>query len=291
MFGYVRPRKDKLTEEQNAHYDAVYCGLCHAMGERYGFLSRFTLTYDFAFLAMLLAPQTGYPMIEEKHCPAHPICQKKGCVCFDGLETAADESLILTWHKLRDDVRDNRFFEGMPARLASWILRRAYRKAALRQPQFDESVRDGLAALNELEEMRSASLDRAADSFACILKAAVPRGGDMVRDRVLEQLLYHVGRWIYLVDAWDDLNEDRKQGNYNPLDLRFEKEPEAHLDELRVTMTHSLKLAISAYQLAEFGDYGAIIENILYFGLPAVQEAVLTRKWREMQKTGRKKHE
>lgn len=287
MFGYVRPVQAKLNEEERERYNAVYCGLCHTMGKRYGFLTRFTLNYDFAFLAMLLAPPEE-TLICKKRCPAHPLRRKKGCVHFDGLETAADESLILTWHKLRDDVKDKGFFLGLPSRLLSLIFYRAYRKAAAARPEFDRQVTACLTQLQRIEEERSASIDRVADTFARILAAAAPKSGDADRDRVLEQLLYHVGRWVYLADAWDDLADDRLRGNYNPLDIRFEGMPEKHQEELRTTMTHSLRLSISAYQLADFGAWSGIIENILYLGLPTVQEAVLSGKWHEMQKSREK---
>ena len=291
MFGYVRPLKANLSEEDRNRYDMVYCGLCHTMGERYGFLSRFTLTYDFAFLAMLLAPQEVCPASCLRRCPAHPFRKKKNCACFDGLATAADESLILTWYKLRDDVQDKGFFSGLPARIASWGLRKAYRKAANLRPEFDRQVQICLETLRQMEMEKSGSIDRVADAFARILEAAAPKSGNETRDRILSQILYHVGRWIYLTDAWDDLKEDREQGSYNPLEIRFDHDPEAHMEELRTTMTHSLRLAVSAYQLAEFGAFNAVIENILYSGLPTVQEAVLAGTWHEMQKNGRKKHE
>lgn len=290
MFGYVRPVQAKLSEDELARYNAVYCGLCHTMGRRYGFFARFTLNYDFAFLAMLLAPPQPQPICK-KRCPAHPFRRKKGCISFEGLEVAADESMILTWHKLRDDVRDKGFFRSLPARVVSGVLSGAYRKAAAVRPEFDQKVAEHLRELRRLEDAQSASLDRVADTFAKILEAAAPKSSHAEQDRILSQLLYHVGRWIYLADAWDDLNDDRKQGNYNPLDIRFEGEPEAHKEELRITMTHSLRISASAYQLGEFGVWGGVIENILYLGLPAVQDAVFSGKWREMQKTGRKRHE
>lgn len=291
MFGYVRPFKAKLSKEENERYGAVYCGLCHAMGRRYGFLARFTLTYDFAFLAMLLAGREDDKATCRKRCPAHPFRRKKSCVCFGGLDVAADESLILTWHKLRDDVEDSGFWAGLPARAASLALRRAYRKAAGLRPEFDRQVRRSLTALHELERVNSPELDRVADTFASILKAAAPEGRDGARGRVLAQLLYHVGRWIYLADAWDDWKEDREQGNYNAVSARFGDAPEEHLEELRVTMTHSLRLAVSAAQLEDFGAFQGIIENILYFGLPTVQEAVFTGRWREIRRSKEKKHE
>lgn len=291
MFGYVRPYKAKLSETEKERYGAIYCGLCHAMGKRYGFPARFTLNYDFAFLAMLFASAQDDPVICQKRCPAHPFRKGKGCICFEGLEIAADESVILTWHKLRDDVTDSGFWSGLSARVALLLFRPAYRKAAALRPEFDRQVQSGLAELHLLEENNSSELDRVADTFASLLKAAVPEGVDQIKGRVLAQILYHVGRWIYLADAWDDLAEDRKQGSYNALSARFGGKPEEHLEELRMTMTHSLKLCVSAFQLENFGPFHGIIENILYFGLPTIQQAVLSGTWRETRNSKEKYHE
>lgn len=288
MFGYVRPVKDELKVRELEYYRAAYCGLCHAMGRRHGFLARLTLNYDFTLLAMLFSPGEDRPTLCKRRCPVHPFRKKGNCVCTPGLDIAADESVILSWQKLRDDRLDKGFWQGLPARLACFFLRGAYRKAATAQPEFDRQVTQYLTQLHTLEKAGSTSIDRAADAFACILQAAAPADPDEGRARALRQLLYHVGRWIYLVDAWDDLAEDRKRGGYNPLDARFDGKPEESLDVIRTTMTHSVKLAISAFQLIFFGGWTPVIENILYLGLPTVQEAVFSGRWREMQKdTGR----
>jgi len=290
MFGYVRPVREKLTEQEREYYGAVYCGLCHAMGKKYGFFTRFTLTYDFAFLAMLLAPEDSSFLICKKRCPAHPLRKKKGCMAFGALETAADKSVILTWYKLCDDVEDKGFFRGIPARVLKLLFRRAYKKAAALQPEFDRVVSLQLLKLHALETDNHSGIDRPADTFACILEAAAPQG-DEPRNRVLRKILYHVGRWIYLVDAWDDLEEDRKKGNYNPMNLRFAGKPEEHANEVELTLIHSVKLAASAFHLEHFGMFQGIIENILYFGLPTVQNAVLTGKWHEIRKNKEKYNE
>lgn len=288
MFGYVRPVEGELDETGKERYRAAYCGLCHAIGRKYGFPARLTLNYDFTLLAMLFLPPESEPELCLRRCPAHPFRVRKVCACCAGLEAAADESIILAWRKLRDDVADKSFFSGLPARLSAWVLRGAYRKAARSRPEFDGQVRGALARLHEMEAARAPSIDRTADAFAGLLRAAAPAGVDENRHRALEQLLYHLGRWIYLVDAWDDLEEDRKAGRYNPIDARFDGAPEAQADYLRTTLTHSVKLAVSAFQLEDFGGWTAVIENILYRGLPAVQEAVLTGRWREQKRHRRK---
>ena len=290
MFGYVRPALSLLPQEEKDRYQGAYCGLCHAMGKRHGFLARFTLSYDFAFLAILFSGNEQGEWCRRR-CPAHPLKKKRSCLCSPGLDAAADASMILTWHKLRDDVTDHGWLRGLPARLLSLLLRRPYRKAQAARPEFAHQVEEQLVKLRYLEEKRTPSIDRTADAFACVLEGAVPQDSENGRRRVLEQMLYHVGRWIYLVDAWDDLEEDREHGRYNPLIARFGDGVEQEKDYLATTMTHSLKLAVSAANLIDFGQWGTVVNNMLYQGLPAVQEAVLSGRWKELQKKRREIHE
>jgi len=291
MFGYVRPALDRLSQEQRDAYQSAYCGLCHALGKRHGFSARLTLQYDFTFLAILLAAGEGDGPRVCRRCPAHPFRRPRPCAAGGRLDSAADQSVILTWHKLSDDVDDHGFFTGLPYRFARFWFRGAYRRAARAQPGFDDQVRKGLASLRELEGERSPQLDRAADAFANILACAARAAPCERVRRVLEQLLYHLGRWIYLMDAWDDLDEDRKAGRYNPLDARFGGRARENRAYLETTASHSLRLAGSAAQLLELGEWTPIVENILYIGLPVVQGAVLDGRWREMRDTRRRPHE
>ncbi len=286
MFGYVRPALNALPQAEQDVYRGVYCGLCHTMGRRHGFWSRFTLNYDFTFLAVLFAAGGGGETCACR-CPVHPLQKQRECLSGTTMDVAADASMILTWYKLRDDVEDKNFFAGLPARFLSAVFGRSSRRAEARMPRFAEEVRQGLARLHELEQVNSAELDRAADSFARILQAAAPTDGGAVFQRTAAQLLYHVGRWIYLIDAWDDLKEDRRKNRYNPLDARFHGRAEEQREYVSTTMTHSLRMAASAANLMELGSWEPIIINTLYRGLPAVQEAVLSGRWKEMKKQRR----
>ena len=98
----------------------------------------------------------------------------------------------------------------------------------------------------------------------------------------MEQLLYHLGRWIYLIDARDDLEEDLAAGRYNPITARFGAEVDDQA--LKQTMDHSINLACSAFQLMEFGCRSAVLENILYLGIPLVQRAVFDGSWKAIKK-------
>lgn len=211
--------------------------------------------------------------------------------CSPSLELAADESVILTYWKLRDRVDDSGFISGLIAKLISGLFHGTYCAAKKRCAQFDRSVQEQLSCLRRLEQERCSSIDRTADTFAKLLCAAVPATGCEAEDRATQQLLYHLGRWIYLIDARDDLSQDIKIGNYNPIALRFQHN-EAD-GPLSVTLDHSLNMMRTASALLEFGTYTTLVDNILDHGIPTIQKAVFNGQWSEMkkQKIWRTRHE
>ncbi len=276
MFGYVRPVLGKLTEAERETYQAAYCGLCHCLKRRCGLGARFTLNYDFVFLALLLeegerrdAPTT--------RCAAHPVQGRPALEPSPAMDLCAAESVVLTRYKLLDGAHDEGLLRGLGYRSAALALHRAYRKARRERPDFDAHVKVCLAELDKLEGANSPQLDRVADTFARLLSAAAPETGEPALDRPRQQLLYHLGRWIYLTDAVDDRAEDAARGRYNPIAARFGQDPD--MDYLSTTMTHSTALAQSAFQLLPRTCWSPLLENILYLGLPHVQQLVLAGKW------------
>lgn len=296
MFGYVRPAAQRLTEEQQQRYEGAYCGLCHTLGRRYGLAGRMILNYDLTFLAMLLSEGTAERCT--KRCLIHPV-KGQPCACGgSAFELAADMSIILTWWQIQDGIADHGFFGGLKYRAASLLLRRAYRKARALRPAFDESTRRHLEKLSELEKENCPSLDAAADTFARLLADAAHEVAQPVKRRVLEQMLYHLGRWVYLVDAADDLKNDVKTGSYNPLPLRYALPGDTLTDTARQalaqTLDGSIRAMAAAFELWDFGDYGPVIESTVYEGLYAVGTSVLEgtfrRETRVLQKKGGHRH-
>lgn len=296
MFGYVHISPDKLNGEEQQLYRACYCGLCHALGRRYGVFARMILNYDLVFLAMLLS-DGDTPRCGEKRCLVHPIHPRCFCEKTEALDAAADVSVLLTWWQLQDGIADHGFWGGWKYRFLSLLLRRAYRKAKALRPELDEQIRTHLDKLSALEREKCAVPDEAADAFALLLRDTAALAPQGVKRRVLEELLYHLGRWIYLVDALDDLKEDSRSGNYNPLLLRYETrdgalQPEDR-DRVAATLDASIRTMAAAFELADFGCWRRIIESVVYEGLYAVGNAVLNgtfRKYtrnRERQRKGR----
>ncbi len=280
MFGYVRPFRPELKCKDFDLYRATYCGLCRCLRRRYGLIAPMFLNFDFTFLALLLwEPEESFAPCRGR-CHANPLRRLPMCQDSPALELAADESVILAWWKLRDSVGDEGFWSGMGARGLSGLLGPAYRKAACRRPEFDGTVRACLEELSVLERENCPSLDKTADTFARLLQSAAPGEGE--RGRVLSQLLYHLGRWIYLADARDDLEEDKLTGRYNPVSARYGSEGDDCA--LGLTMDQSLALIGAALQLGEFGCRRPILENITYFGLPLVKKAVFDGSWKEIKK-------
>ncbi len=282
MFGYVRPVRDELKCKDFDLYRATYCGLCRTLRQRYGLLAPMFLNFDFTFLALLLAPPEEKFTPCRGRCHAKPLKKLPMCSGSKALDLAADESIVLTYWKLRDGAEDDGLIGGFPQRMLSWLIAPAYRKASGICPDFDHTVRQCLDELSVLEQEKSPSIDRTADTFARLLQAAAPHTGDSRYDRPMEQLLYHLGRWIYLVDARDDLEEDRRSGAYNPLQFRYG--PEGNDELLGMTMEHSLNMARSAFCMLEFGCRTPVIENILYLGLPLVQRSVFEGSWKQIKK-------
>lgn len=272
----MRPALDKLDRENQDRFQAAYCGLCHTLDRRYGLPARLFLNYDLAFLAMLLGPRCDST---DRHCIVHPI-RKRPCACqSDALDTAADLSVILLWWQIRDGIADHGFWKGLKYRAAALLLGRAYRKARRLQPAFDGNTRARLDELSRLERENCPSIDRPADCFARLLAQTAEGEPEDARRRVLEQMLYHLGRWIYLVDAADDLRKDLRQGSYNPVGLRFFHEngvlTEEGREELGRTLDQSVRMMAAAFELADFGEYEKVIESVVYAGLYLVGASVL----------------
>lgn len=292
MFGYVRPLKGELKVREYEQFKAAYCGLCNTLKERYGFLSRFLLNYDFTFLAMLLSSGETSCGFAHRRCIASPFQKKCSCVPTPSFELCADLSVILFYWKLRDTLDDDGPWEKLKARSALILMGRAFKRARRNAPGFDERVSRKLGELQILEKAGSVSIDETSDKFALILAAVSENSQYEAEKRALFQLLYHIGRQIYILDAIDDLKRDAKTGSYNAVAKRYDiKDGELkveHKRELETTLSHSAEMASSAFELLRPGMWTSILMNIIYLGIPRVTAEVMQGTWLNKRSRGKK---
>ena len=267
-----------LPEEELDRFRAMYCGLCHTLSRWYGQAARFILNYDFTYLAILLSDGTAGAQGAGR-CYTSPIKKRPFLEPTAAMELAADESVILAYWQLRDGVEDHAWASGLKYRAGTRLLESAYKRAAALRPEFDQAVRRQLQLLSALEQAKDPSMDRAADSFAVLLSNAAEELTDPIRKRIMEQILYHLGRWIYLIDGADDLKKDAESGNYNPVALRYGLTdgvwtPESRRD-FATTLDHSIHQMAAAFELWDFGVWTPVLQSTFYGGLFQVGKAVL----------------
>ncbi len=283
MFGYIRTDTPELRVRENEYYRAVYCGLCRSQGKCTGQCSRFTLNYDFVFLALLrLAIEGKQPQIKKGRCMAHPFRKRAYIAHCEPLAYCANAAAILTYGKIVDDLADERGIKRLKARLAKPFARGMRRRAMKKYAELDRLVSDGLKKLSEIEKQKLVSVDIPADAFGEILADIVSFGLEGNDEKIMRKIGKHIGRWIYIVDAADDLDEDIKKQRFNAFACLYNgKIPE----EDRETISNSLRLELlsaePAFDLIDYNelyDIEAIVSNIIYRGMPNTVEKVLGLK-------------
>lgn len=278
MFGFIRPVRPELRVREVDRFQQVYCGLCHAIRGRYGRFYTLFLSYDMTFYALVIGcGSTETPPPCGKRCDASPL-RKKACAAPDEfLERAADVSVLLTYHKLRDSLADEKGAKRLLAKTLCRLGRKGYEQARARLPEADRRMVRALEDLQTLEQQNCDSMDRAADASARLTAAAVPQTGD-ARERILTQMFYHVGRWVYLLDACADVAEDLVSGNYNPVVRRYGLQAPA-LPEIKqpleTTLERSLVDVCSAFDLLRPERDEGLLRNIIFLGMPLVTRQVL----------------
>lgn len=284
MFGYIRPMQSEMKVRELEQYKACYCSLCRTLGKKYGIATKFILNYDFVFLAMLMWSPNEKCRYETYKCPIHPIKGKCMCSSSETIDRCAGYSVILTYWKLCDSAADDGFFKAFIARAAALSIRRAYKKATQEYPEFETAVRTGLLELSKLEKQNEPSMDKMADKFAQILCAAACSEQESDQ-RIKKQILYHMGRWIYILDAANDIAEDKKSGNYNPVAIRYGLNDgvltENAKKSIQMTLEHSENMITSAYELLPRNHWTDITRNILYLGMPCKCESVFEENKRD----------
>lgn len=260
-------------------YKAVYCGLCKELAS-FGIASRMTLSYDFAFLALLyMSVNKTVTEIKREPCMAHAI-KKTSYVCHsDALQFTAAAECISVYHKIKDDIKDGNGVKKLTAKSLVAPMKKPYEKAKKLYPDIAKITEENMSLQYKTESEKCPSVDRAAEPTAAIMSAMAARISDNPeKKRILARMGYLLGRFIYLADALDDAQKDFKSGNYNPLLLQEGCEncnPENIRKIARDSIYFTLGELSNAYVLLDDLMYKPIIDNVIYMGLPYVAEKLL----------------
>ena len=263
MFGYIKPLKPELKIKDYATYRSFYCGLCRALDKRGGLKSRITLTYDCTFLIILLTslyePETKFA---NRRCIANPVKRHKEAYNIY-TDYAADINLILSYLHFEDDVMDDK---SIKAHAGVALYKHQFKRLSRIHEDKAEVIRKCLGELNKIEKepVTEDTPDKAAACFGELLAEVFVQGDDPYKDD-LRKTGYHLGRFIYLMDAYDDLSDDIKKNRYNPFKMiynesDFDAKAEKLLkDEMAAAAYHFEKLPCTLY--------GDILRNIIYAGV------------------------
>ena len=270
MFGYVTPLVDELKVKEHIFYKSVYCGLCRCMEKTVCPEAALMLSYDTVFLVLVRMALSGSAAeFGSGRCCASPMKKKPYMKPNDELRYCAAAGTLLAYYNIRDNADDGRGMKKLAAETALLFSRRMRKKAGL--PELSEAIAGRLSELSAIEKSGDKDPDRAAEKSGEMTAEVFAYSLDGTAARIAREIGFHVGKWVYFADAADDYHRDLKSGDYNPL-------PGPDAEKLRCAMNLELENAAAAFELIGDADPGIknIIGNILYLGMPARAETVLS---------------
>ncbi len=261
MFGYVMANKPELKIREFERYKGFYCGLCRQLKCRNGRLSQLTLTYDMTFLILLLSSLYEPREQEERHrCLVHP-GKKQRMISNEITEYAADMNVLLSYYHFQDDWMDEKKVSG-------WLGSQAFRRKALHieesYPKQAKVIRQQLETLTELEQQGVTSPDEISRPFGTLMSELFAYKEDAFGE-ILRRFGFFLGKYIYLLDAYMDLEEDEKKGSFNPLLLRSKED--GFQEWVEQMLDRTMRAAIVEFEKLPLEQDLAILRNILYEGV------------------------
>lgn len=278
MIGYIKAYKPELKVKDYEVYKGIYCSLCKQLRKSYSPFAQLFLSYDFAFLLVLkmaLIPEC--PTFKMKRCHYNPLV-KCNCCENDEIALCADLSIIISYYKVKDNIRDSRRLKKVATYFLLPIIAIMHNKAKRRLPDFEKLIANAMRAQTKLEEKNLVTIDVAAEPTARALSGIFSmRESDVQQKVVLERLGYMLGRWVYIVDAADDLPEDIKNDSFNPFktsgtDMDSAQQKELFYKYAGEVLSTTAGEAVLAFELLTINRFRDIIENVMYDGLTKVAE-------------------
>ena len=278
MFGYVTICEPELKVKDLKKYRAYYCGLCRILKEDYGFMGQMTLTYDMTFAVILLSSLYESQTETRMHrCKVHPV-KKQFMLTNEITSYAAAMNVLLAYYHMEDDWNDEHKVSSLMTK--SLIYRKAERISE-QYPRQSGGIRKWLRELDECEKEGSTDIDRTAGCFGHLMEELFVYRED-IWEKNLRRMGFFLGKFIYLMDAYEDLPEDIEKGRYNPLKQLYEQE------EYEERMQQILCMMI-AESTAEFERLPCLVDvdilrNILYDGVWSRYNKIQLKKSEERGK-------
>ena len=278
MFGYVVMNKPEIKFKDFDMYRSFYCGLCRELKERYGLSGQITLTYDMTFVILLLSGLYEPPTKKGlTRCIVHPVRRqpvRKNAIT----EYAADMNIFLTYYKCKDDWNDERSILGLAF---GKLLERKEKKSEKLWSKKVQTIVSCLDELSELEKENATDIDRVSGCFGRIMAEIFAYRED-VWEPTLRRMGFYFGKFIYLLDAYDDVEEDVKKGNYNP----FSKDYiiKGFDDRVKNMLMMMMAETCREFEKLPIIKYTDILRNILYSGVWCRFENVSGKRKKEQEK-------
>lgn len=279
MFGYVKPQIPELKVKEYELYKSAYCGLCRTMGKKTGCVSKMTLNYDFVFLVLLrkvAEKRTGE--IKMRRCIAHPLKRRPMLEIDDSLVYCARASVMLTKLKLKDNVNDSHGFKRLLARMVA-LVSIFFKKTDKSLRELEDKLRGYIEQLSSLEKQNTDSIDTVADVFGKLLSSVASYNLDSNEATMSAKIGYHLGKWIYIIDAIDDFADDIKTGSFNPIVNAFGGEiGDFGKNILRTGLMlelDELSMALESLDFSHHRDVEGVLKNIIYQGMVKTTDDLL----------------
>ncbi|MBR3979077.1 MAG: hypothetical protein IKJ94_05600 [Oscillospiraceae bacterium] len=256
MFGYVMASLPELDKQQKKRYSSVYCGICRGIRDGACNAARLGLSYDMAFLALLLMSLYEPRDREIRHaCALHPM---RKAVENEYIQYAADMNVLLLYYKCLDDIADE---NKLTAKGLAAVLASSAQQLEAKYPRQSSVVKTSLEELSGLEKENCPEPDKAAGCFGRLLGEILVYRQDHWEE-TLRQLGYALGRYIYLADAAVDYKKDKKRGRYNPFVAQGAEEC-----DFEALLVLAMSRCVKFYEHLPLVQDKEILDNILYSGV------------------------
>lgn len=265
MFGYVQIRKPELKIKDYTVYHGFYCGLCERLRKRYGFKGQITLTYDMTFMAVFLSSlYDADNVITEKRCIMHP-AKKQKIIYNRYTDYCADMNMLLCYYHCLDDKHDDNSFKGYAGTM---LYDKVHKETARLYKRQARKIRKCLRRLSQIEKDKDAELFVAADCFGYLLAEVMCFKKDYFEKEV-RGFGFHFGRFVYIMDAFDDIREDIEHNRFNPLKKMYFSHDDNDIFNKKVydILISEMSEACAHFEKLPCVDHIDILRNILYAGV------------------------